>query len=65
VPLNIVVIEDVAAVTKKGAKRWNINFSPLAVGKQWFDQQVKSLNLNFYKLKLFFKNHIPDTRYCR
>ena len=51
VPLNIVVIEDVAAVTKKGARKWNINFSPLEVGKQWFEQQVRLLNLDLYKFK--------------
>jgi len=51
VPLTDVVIEDVGAVTKKRQRKWNKNFSPLEVGKKWFEEQVKSLNLGFYKFK--------------
>lgn len=34
-PITIIVIEDVAAVTLKGKRRWNQSFSPLEVGKAW------------------------------
>lgn len=34
-PLTTIVIEDIAAVTKAGKRRWNQSFSPLEVGKQW------------------------------
>lgn len=34
-PISHIGIEDVKATTKKGAKKWNSNFSPLEVGKQW------------------------------
>lgn len=44
-----VVIEDIKAATLKGAKKWNKNFTPLEVGKAWFENQVKVLNLKFYK----------------
>ncbi len=37
------VVEDIRAKTWKGAKNWNINFSPLEVGKQWFYTRVKQL----------------------
>lgn len=33
--------EDVAAVTKKGQKKWNKSFSPLEVGKQWFYAELR------------------------
>jgi hypothetical protein len=35
-PLSHIVVENVAAVTKQGQRRWNRAFSPLEVGKQWF-----------------------------
>jgi hypothetical protein len=62
VPLNIVVIEDVAAMTKKGARKWNSNFSPLQAGKQWFEQQVRSLNLDLYKFKGWDTKEHRDSR---
>lgn len=41
-PISDVAVEDIAARTWKGAKRWNGNFSPLEVGKKWFYSQIKS-----------------------
>jgi hypothetical protein len=41
IPVTDVVIEDVKAITKKGARKWNLSFSPLEVGKKWFERQVK------------------------
>lgn len=48
IPITDIVVEDVAAVTKKNCKRWNTNFSPLEVGKQWFYQTIRSLNLDLH-----------------
>ncbi|MBA3531992.1 MAG: RRXRR domain-containing protein [Ardenticatenales bacterium] len=42
-PISIVVVEDVAAVTKAGKRRWNKSFSPLEVGKAWFYAEVEKL----------------------
>lgn len=42
-PIETYVVEDVAAVTKAGQRRWNQSFSPLEVGKQWFYQQLEQL----------------------
>jgi hypothetical protein len=42
-PVTDVVIEDIAATTKKGKRRWNQSFSPLEVGKLWFYDQVEQL----------------------
>lgn len=50
-PLSHLIIEDIAAVTKKGARRWNVNFSPLEVGKTYFEKSVKDLGLRFYTAK--------------
>jgi hypothetical protein len=41
-PISVVVVEDIAAMTRKGMKKWNISFSPLEVGKKWFYEQVRS-----------------------
>jgi len=35
-PVTDWVVEDVAAKTWKGKRRWNASFSPLEVGKRWF-----------------------------
>lgn len=42
-PVSIVVVEDIAALTKKGQRRWNRRFSPLEVGKHWFYEQIRRL----------------------
>ena len=45
IPITNVVVEDVKAVTKKGKRRWNHNFSPLEVGKKWFYEQIRGMGL--------------------
>ena len=35
-PVTQFVVEDIAAVTKPGQRRWNKSFSPLEAGKRWF-----------------------------
>jgi len=42
-PVSVCVVEDIAAPTKQGQRRWNRNFSPLEVGKHWFYEEVKQL----------------------
>jgi hypothetical protein len=42
-PISVFVVEDVAASTKKGKKRWNRSFSPLQVGKHWFYEEIRQL----------------------
>ena len=42
-PITHVVVENVAARTRKGKRRWNQSFSPLEVGKQWFYNQCRTL----------------------
>ena len=40
-PVTYVYVEDIKAVTRKGAKKWNQSFSPLEVGKQWFYGEIR------------------------
>jgi hypothetical protein len=35
------VVENIKAKTKKGARRWNSNFSPLEVGKNYFYDEIR------------------------
>ncbi len=42
-PIEAYVVEDIAAVTKQGKRRWNKSFSPLEVGKQWFYEQLEQV----------------------
>ena len=48
-PVTDVVVEDIKARTKKGQKRWNKSFSPLEVGKAWFETEILKRSLGFYK----------------
>jgi len=40
-PISVVVVEDVAARTRKDKRRWNSSFSPLEVGKHWFYDEIR------------------------
>jgi hypothetical protein len=40
-PVTDVVVEDVAAAPRKGARKWNIRFSPLETGKRWFNARIE------------------------
>jgi hypothetical protein len=42
-PITCFAVEDVAARTWKGKRRWNGTFSPLEVGKGWFYEQLRLL----------------------
>jgi len=42
-PISHIVVEDIQAVTKKGKKRWNQNFSPVQAGKEYFYSSLRRL----------------------
>jgi len=44
-PISYAVVEDIKAVTKRGCRRWNINFSPIETGKQYFYSVLKEMSL--------------------
>jgi len=58
-PITDFVVEDVAAVTKKGKRRWNVSFSPLEVGKRWFYTELAKLG-NVYTLKGYETKELRD-----
>lgn len=39
-PISTFVVEDIAARTRPGQRRWNKSFSPLEVGKSWFYEEL-------------------------
>jgi len=49
-PITDFVVEDIAAITKKGKKKWNKSFSPLEVGKKWFYSEIEKMG-NVHTLK--------------
>jgi hypothetical protein len=42
-PVTDFVVEDIKAKTKEGAKKWNVSFSLLEVGKEWFYSELRKL----------------------
>ena len=42
-PIEVFIVEDIAAVTKKGKRKWNKSFSPLEVGKTWFYSELSKI----------------------
>ena len=42
-PVRVFVVEDIAATTKKGKRRWNSHFSALQVGKHWFYEEIRKV----------------------
>jgi hypothetical protein len=50
-PITVINVEDIAAKTMKGKKRWNKSFSPLEVGKSWFYSEIESLGITLIKTK--------------
>ena len=42
IPISQFVVEDIKAVTK-GKRRWDMSFSPLEVGKQWFYAELAKI----------------------
>jgi hypothetical protein len=42
-PVTVFVVEDIKAKTWKNGRKWNVMFSPLEVGKQWFYSELRQL----------------------
>jgi len=58
-PITDFVVEDIAATTKKGKRRWNVSFSPLEVGKKWFYSELEKLG-HVYTLKGYETKELRD-----
>lgn len=48
-----VALEDIKARSMKNGRKWNVQFSPLEVGKNWFSEQVRSKGLRLHKYQGF------------
>jgi hypothetical protein len=53
IPLTVVSLEDIKAEAKKNCRKWNKNFSPLEVGKLWFEEEVEFRGYKLYKFQGF------------
>jgi hypothetical protein len=42
-PINSFMVEDIAAETKEGKRKWNASFSPLETGKKWFYEELTKI----------------------
>jgi len=42
-PISYFVIEDIKAKTKKGQRRWNVMFTQIEFGKNWFYSELKKI----------------------
>jgi hypothetical protein len=62
IPLTIVSLEDIKAKSKKNCRKWNKNFSPLEVGKKWFEDEIKTRGYKFYKFEGFKTKEQRDYR---
>ena len=58
-PITDFVVEDIAAVTKKGKRRWNKSFSPLEIGKKWFYSELEKIG-NIHTLKGYETKELRD-----
>ena len=58
-PITDFVVEDIAATTRKGKRRWNVSFSPLEVGKKWFYAELEKLG-NVHTLKGYETKELRD-----
>jgi len=61
-PITIINVEDISAITKEGKTKWNQSFSPLEVGKQWFYSEVEKLNVKLVKTQGFETKKHRDIR---
>jgi len=62
IPITVVSLEDIKAETKKYQRKWNKNFSPLEVGKKWFENEVVNRGYKFYKFEGFKTKEQRDHR---
>jgi hypothetical protein len=47
-PVTDIGVEDVQAATRKGKRKWNVSFSPLQVGKDWFYEEIRRMEVTLH-----------------
>ena len=53
IPIKTIIVEDIKAITKKWKTKWNVSFSPLEVGKNWFYSEIENLGVKLIKVSGF------------
>jgi hypothetical protein len=61
-PITIINVEDIKAISKEGKKKWNVSFSPLEVGKTWFYSEIEKLVIKLIKTEGFDTKAQRDIR---
>lgn len=61
-PVTVVNVEDICASTNKGCRKWNKSFSPLEVGKRYFEEKIKAKDLTLFTTKGFETKEHRDIR---
>ena len=61
-PITIINIEDIKAISKENKKKWNISFSPLEVGKKWFYKEIENLNIKLILTEGYTTKQHRDNR---
>lgn len=46
-------LEDIKAKSIKNGRKWNIQFSPLEVGKRWFSEHIRLMDISLHKYQGF------------
>ena len=59
-PVTDFIVEDIKAITIKGARKWNKSFSPLEVGKKWFYGEIAKLG-NLYTKQGYETKEMRDS----
>lgn len=62
IPITVVNVEDVSAVTKEGKRKWNKSFSPLEVGKTYFNNTIKNRGLILHETRGYDTKSHRDIR---
>ena len=56
-----VVVENVKAKTWKNARKWNKNFSPIEVGKNFFREEIKKMDVDYNEFDGFETNEFRNS----
>lgn len=59
-PISDFIVEDVKAKTLKNKKRWNMNFSPIQNGKNWFYKEIEKLGIKLHKIQGWETKELRD-----
>lgn len=62
IPITDIIIEDIKAKSKKNQRKWNVSFSPLEIGKEWFYSQIEDKGYNLHAISGYNTKKQRDLR---